>query len=70
MTPDDAAVHAIGCVTTGEAVGIEAQAVLDPDLASIIDRHRETVAGLDVLMAASAPLPRPEVWDRIAQSVD
>ena len=70
MTPDDAAVHAIGCVTTREAVAVESHAVLDPEFATIVDRHRRTVAGLDILMAVSAPLARPDVWERIAQSID
>lgn len=70
MTHDDAAVHAIGCVTTGEAVAIEARAALDPEFASMLDSHRRTVAQLDILMATSVTAPRREVWEKIVQSID
>ena len=70
MTLDDAAVQAIGCVPTEEALAIDFRAAQEPEFAAILERHRQAVARLDILMATSSPLPRPEVWERIAQSLD
>jgi len=70
MTSDDAAVHAIGCVSMVEARSTDAHAGHDADFAAVLERHRRTVARLDILVAAGGVLPRPVVWNRIVQSLD
>lgn len=70
MNSDDAAVHAIGCLSADEARSADERAGRDADFARILDGHRSTVARFDILVAAGGPLPRPGVWDRILQSLD
>ena len=70
MTSDDAAVHAIGCVGIDEARSTEELAQRDADFASVVARHRSTVARLDILVAGGGPMPGSAVWERIVQSLD
>ena len=67
---DDLAAVALGCVDDAEADTVERLAARDGRAADLLHHYRGIVAQLDEMIAGLRPPVRPEVWERIAQSLD